>query len=283
MTFVNLTIDAFRNLDFKDPNKLYFVSTNNAFGYGSENSAAAPTLLFIGDTLIGNSSTLTRHSTNGFISNSVSHLGDMVEVLYENATNIKYIKLSNNNLMPGTIKIYDTSKGLDELLFVDDTSNYGTSPSGGTSFLVSNDDRRLVVGFIDYGTGKIVFNDDIINNRSFTNNNIDYRSSDVLHKYGNIDLLKFEYNDEISIVNADVLSKNIPGVLGQTLFVIDEHKLDNDIDSINTSTYMYYWYQPDNNGNGQWKNSNLNYTSQLTIGDRTVSSQELERLLDLLY
>ena len=130
MTFVNLTIDAFRNLDFKDPNKLYFVSTNNAFGYGSENSAAAPTLLFIGDTLIGNSSTLTRHSTNGFISNSVSHLGDMVEVLYENATHIKYIKLSNNNLMPGTIKIYDTSKGLYELLFVDDTSNYGTSPSG---------------------------------------------------------------------------------------------------------------------------------------------------------
>ncbi len=289
MTFVNCTIDTYLNLDFKDPEKLYFVSTNNAFGTSNENSAAATMLMFIGDTLIGNSSSLTRHSTNGYMSKTHHISGSQIETTYENNI-INSINLNNNNIIPGTVKIYDAGgKEIFKDYYVAPNSGHdevvGTGPVGGNAYLVKSNlsnDKPIAVGLIEYETGRISFNSNIISGSEFTVNDVTYKAdNEALRKYNDIDELKFSYNDEISIINADVLSQNIPGVPGQTLFVIDEHKVGDKL--MNTSTYMYYWYQPDDRSSGKWKNSNLNYTSQISIGDKTVDSLQLSRLLELLY
>ena len=278
MRYIQCSIDSYLN-NTRDPDALYFVSTNNAFKAGSENKTAAPCLIFLGDTLVSNSGLLVRHATNGIIYLENSTLGHLVEVDYDDDSNrINIIKL-NNNIIPGTvtIKVYsDDSRSNLLYTFKDDTSNPGTGPAEGRAYIVNTDANGdlisdVKVGYLSYEDGVISF-DTATEINSTLLSNID---GDLLST------IEIIYNNQIYIINSDVLSKNIPGICGQTLFVIDEFKDSDGLTS--TSTYMYFWEQPGDRDSGYWKNANINYVNRMTFGDREISNVELGRLLALLY
>lgn len=256
--FIDCTLQSYLNLQEKDSSAIYIVSTDTSFN-NTEAQHSVPNLIFKGDKLISNSGLLTRYSTNGFISLESN-------VFSVTISNEKFVNIElNTNIIPGTvvIKSYTTEEHTDTpVIFIDNAiSNTGT-----TSAYIKSQSSGNDVALIDYSTGLITF---------------DNITDTTLKDIGNARLITISYNNQINIINADALSTNILGVPGQTLFIIDEFTNSNGLTS--KSTYLYFWEQLDGSSSGSWKNANINYVNRMSIGDRELTSAELERLLELLY
>lgn len=135
--------------------------------------------------------------------------------------------------------------------------------------------NKVQFGKINYENGLIT----IYNNRYSVNSGTPNLYSFGCAIEGKNSVISIEYNYNVNIDNIQQLSEVIPGMPGQTLFVINRFIGRNGQESCGTT--MFYWDSDADGGN--WKNANLTYTSTLNLPDGlSFSDEELIKLKQLL-
>ena len=150
--------------------------------------------------------------------------------------------------------------------------NPDTSVSYGLANFKAQDDKFLVLfELVSNEYSKLFANF----NRFKNINGLDNEDINVYSEYEN--------NYIVNVSNVSEISTAIPGMVGQTLFVVDTYK-DMKGNEFNGTT-MYYWSEADIDGNtvGTWKNANILYTSKLMIDeDLSLTASEIAKLKELL-